>query len=222
MNDAASADLVLASGSPRRRQLLTEAGFRFEIAQPRVAESSSPLLSLAELTTCNATRKGLEVARVRADAVVLAADTLVAFEGRSIGKPADWSEAIRILEQLQGRTHQVCTSVFICSHRGENAASFAVISHVQFHPLSREQIESYLARIQPLDKAGAYAAQGDGSEIIREIRGSFTNVVGLPMEETTHALRAFNVPPSAGAEAHGRVRQQISSLFPSGSSQKKA
>lgn len=213
------ARLLLASSSPRRRELLSEAGIPFGVASPEVAESESTALSIRELTTLNATRKGLAMARREPDAVVLAADTLVALDGRVIGKPIDMDDALAILRQLSGREHQVCTSVYICRAATRDMASFHVISHVQFRALDDDGIHAYLAKINPLDKAGAYAAQGYGRDIIQRIRGSYTNVVGLPIDETLAALRRFGVEPTQPA---GASRKQISSLLPSGSSQKNA
>ncbi|MFL6527595.1 MAG: Maf family protein [Chthoniobacterales bacterium] len=191
----ASEKLVLASASPRRRELLMEAGFTFEIARPQGAESESTELSMRELTTLNATRKAFEIAREFADAVVLAADTLVSLEGNVISKPVDFADAISIIQRLRGRTHQVCTTVFICASAAAKTTSFFVVSHVTFRRLDDAAIVRYLEKINPLDKAGAYAAQGNGAEIIESIRGSYTNIVGLPMEETIRALRDFNVEP---------------------------
>lgn len=189
--------LVLASGSPRRRDLLSSVGIRFEILLPEVEENASRVFTIRELTTWNATRKALHVAQQRLDAVVLGADTLVALDGKIIGKPADMAEATAIIRRLSGRAHEVCTAVFICSAGGSRATSFHVFSHVKFRELSEQEIAAYLATINPLDKAGAYAAQGHGAEIIEEIRGSYTNVVGLPMNETLRALRAFGIEPAA-------------------------
>lgn len=189
--------LVLASGSPRRRELLSSAGIRFAIVAPDVEENASRALTIRELTTWNATRKALDVARKRPDAVVLGADTLVALDGKIIGKPVDMAEATAIIRRLRGRVHEVCTAVFICSAGGNRAASFHVFSRVKFRELNEREITNYLAKINPLDKAGAYAAQGHGAEIIQEIRGSYTNVVGLPMKETLRALSAFGIEPAA-------------------------
>ena len=129
-----------------------------------------------------------------------------------------------MLRRLAGRQHQVCTAVFLCAVRPRQALSFHVISHVRFRELSELQIRAYIEKVNPLDKAGAYAAQGHGAEIIAQIRGSYTNVVGLPMEETMRALRALRITPAKRTRARqsGGVRQQISSLLPSGSSKKNA
>ena len=186
---------MLASNSPRRRELLLKAGFDFEILAPKVAERFDVDLTLRELTAFNAMRKAMATARLRPSNVVLAADTLVTIDGHVLGKPKDRNEAVAMLQRLSGRAHEVWTSVFI-SHLAEaKSTSFHDISRVRFRRLSRDGIDNYLARVNPLDKAGAYAAQGFGSEIIEKIDGSFTNVVGLPMEKTIAALAEFDVAP---------------------------
>lgn len=187
--------LLLASNSPRRRELLLEARFDFEIFAPRAAERFDVNLTLRELTALNAMGKAMATARLRPKDVVLAADTLVAVDDRVLGKPKDKNEAVSMLQRLSGRAHEVCTSVFICHLAEAKSTSFHEISRVQFCRLSRDRIDNYLARVNPLDKAGAYAAQGFGSEIIKKIDGSYTNVVGLPMERTIAALADFNVVP---------------------------
>jgi len=186
---------VLASSSPRRAALLSNAGFEFEIAAPRIAERFDAAVTLRELTLWNALRKGMSVAQTRPDAVVLAADTLVALENETIGKPADLKEAARMLRRLSGRTHEVCSAVLIYHQTSRRSAVFHDISRVRFHRLNRAMIDKYVAKVDPLDKAGAYAAQGSGAEIIAKINGSFTNVVGLPMEKTIDALAKFGVRP---------------------------
>jgi len=187
--------LLLASNSPRRHELLLEAGFEFETWAPEVAESFDAHLTLRELTALNATRKGLAAARAHPKKIVLAADTLVTIDGQALGKPNDAGEAVAMLERLSGRAHEVCTSVFICHLARARSTSFSEISRVCFLRLARNEIERYLAKVDPLDKAGAYAAQGFGSEIIDNIDGSFTNVVGLPMEKTVPALAEFGIRP---------------------------
>jgi septum formation protein len=186
---------VLASGSPRRAALLSEGGFEFEIASPRVVEKFDAALTLRELTLWNAIRKGMAIAQMRPDAVVLAADTLVALENQIIGKPADLSEAAQMLQRLSGRTHEVCSAVAIYQQTSGRSDVFREVSRVHFHRVSNAAIEDYLDKVGPLDKAGAYAAQGGGAEIIAKIEGSFTNVVGLPMEKTIVALAKFGIRP---------------------------
>jgi len=177
--------------------LLSEGGFEFETASPRVAEKFSATLTLRELTLWNAIRKAMSIAQTRPDAVVVGADTLVALEHQIIGKPADLGEAARMLERLSGRTHEVCSAVAIYQQAAGRSAVFHETSRVRFHRLSNATIENYLAKVGPLDKAGAYAAQGTGAEIIAKIQGSFTNVVGLPMEKTVAELAKFNIRPKA-------------------------
>jgi len=192
--------LLLASASPRRRQLLADAGFEFEVVTPTVDEVSSATFTLREATTWNALRKGLTAARAHPDEVVLAADTLVELGGRVIGKPADRAEAVRLLRLLSGQTHVVASSVFIAHLRGGKSENFTVLSRVVFKKLNDRVIKEYLDRIDPLDKAGAYAAQGEGGDVIARIMGSRSNVIGLPMEKTGAALARFGIgraPPNA-------------------------
>jgi septum formation protein len=185
--------LVLASCSPRRAALLAEAGFEFETASPRDAEEFDLDLTLRELTMWNAIRKGVPVARAYPDKIVLAADTLVAVDYEIIGKPADLEHAAQILRRLSGRTHEVCSAVFIYRFSTGRSATFHEVSRVRFRRLSNVNIQNYFAKVNPLDKAGAYAAQGRGAEIIAKIEGSYTNVVGLPMEKTLAALAQFGI-----------------------------
>ncbi len=201
--------LILASGSPRRRELLEDAGYIFEVVSPAVVEASNNWLTLREITVLNATRKAAAVARTYCDATILAADTLVAIRGEIIGKPDNVAHAAEILRQLSGRAHEVCSAVSIWS-AGWWRASFHVVSRVQFRALSAQQIADYIAKVNPLDKAGAYAAQGYGAEIIERIEGSYTNVVGLPMEETMRTLAALAIYPkgnqSVAATSVSRAR----------------
>jgi septum formation protein len=187
--------LLLASNSPRRREVLAHAGFTFEAIAPKVAERFDANLTLRELALCNALRKGLWAAHKHPRDVVLAADTLVALDGEIIGKPRDLVDARKILARLSGRVHQVCSAVSIFHLARARSTAFAEISRVRFHRLNRRKIDNYFSKVNPLDKAGAYAAQGHGGEIIAEIKGSFSNVVGLPMEKTAAALEHFGIRP---------------------------
>ena len=186
---------VLASSSPRRAALLSDAGFKFEIAPPRLAEKFDAALTIRELAQWNAIRKGMSVAQTRPDAVVLAADTHVALENEVICKPVDLDEATQMLRRLSGRTHEVCSAALIYHQTSGRSAVFHDISRVRFRRLNSVTIKNYVAKVDPLDKAGAYAAQGSGAEIIAKIEGSFTNVVGLPMEKTIAALAKFGIRP---------------------------
>ena len=184
---------ILASGSPRRRQLLSEAGYEFEVLSPLVDEVAHGWLTIRELTIWNAARKAARVSEMLPDAVVLAADTLVTIDGEVLGKPIDLEDAVRILRRLSGRAHEVWTAVRINHATRGRSQSFHEMSRVHFRELDDRAIRDYLAKIDPLDKAGAYAAQGHGTEIIERIDGSYSNVVGLPMEATTRELRAFGI-----------------------------
>jgi septum formation protein len=184
---------VLASGSPRRRELLSDAGYKFEVVAAPVDEVSHEWLTIRELTIWNAACKAAPASKMFPDAVVLAADTLVAIDGQVIGKPVDFDDAVAILRRLSGRVHEVWTAVRIDG--AGRSQSFHEMSRVHFRELDDRAIRNYLGKINPLDKAGAYAAQGDGKDIIEKIEGSYSNVVGLPMEKTARALRAFGVRP---------------------------
>jgi septum formation protein len=194
-----AAPFILASNSPRRRALLAEADYEFEVIVPAIRELALSHLSLRELTIANATRKAMAVARIHPGRVVLAADTLVAMEGEIIGKPRDLNHARMILRRLSGRTHDVCTAVCIVSPGGR--VSFAEISQVRFRKLTESAITKYFKVVNPIDKAGAYAAQGAGGSIIAAVKGSVTNVIGLPMERTKQALAQFDIRPPQGVSA---------------------
>jgi septum formation protein len=188
--------LLLASNSPRRRELLAAAGFEFTTAEPQVVEKFDVDLTARELTTLNALRKGMSVAQAHPAKVILAADTLVALDNEIVGKPANLDEAVDILRRLSGRMHEVYSAVFIWDSIRKRSTTFCEISHVHFRRLSESAIRAYIDKVNPLDKAGAYAAQGRGREIIQRIEGSYTNVVGLPMEKTVAALAEFRIHPN--------------------------
>ena len=141
----------------------------------------------------NAYRKARAVAKKFPDALVLGADTLVYLdrETRLFGKPADSTEAFRMLEQLQGRTHAVITGVCLMHLREHRQRVFAEWTDVRFHPLTHEQIRKYLALVNPSDKAGAYAIQEHGELVVAEVSGSYSNVVGLPVERVREELQVW-------------------------------
>jgi nucleoside triphosphate pyrophosphatase len=188
-----AAPFILASDSPRRRELLADAGYEFDVVSPAITELETAELSLLELTIANATRKGVAVATTHPDRVVLAADTLVAIEGEIIGKPGDVNHARKILRRLSGRTHQVCTGVFVVGPR--QRITLTETSHVVFRKLNESAITEYFKVVNPVDKAGAYAAQGPGRSIIATIKGSVSNVIGLPMERTIEVLAQLGIRP---------------------------
>jgi septum formation protein len=186
--------LVLASASPRRVDLLRDAGFIFEIIPPEVDEAHDAALTPAQLTLENARRKALAVSRIRPEALVIGADTLVYVDGDPLAKPTDLEEALHMVRRLSDRTHEVCTGVvFACD--GAVAEALHVITHVTFKPLTDELIRSYHSQVNPLDKAGAYGIQGCTEMILDHMIGSFTNVVGLPVEEVSAVLRKLLYRP---------------------------
>ena len=196
LNDAATTPrLVLASASPRRRDLLHRAGFAFALAgSPAADEIESNQLSASELSLLNALRKARAAAQLRGHSsseIILGADTVVALDGRIFGKPRDRRAARAMLQRLQGRTHSVLTGVALI--RGRACELFAVSTDVTFRALDAPAIDAYLALIDPLDKAGGYAAQEQGDRIIAAVAGSWTNVMGLPMEAVTNALARHGI-----------------------------
>jgi septum formation protein len=175
--------LILASASPRRAELLRQLNANFRVVPSDTEEVFDGHLSPQELCQLNAHRKARAVAKKIPDALVLGADTLVFLDGEIMGKPRNLDEAKEMLAKLQGRTHQVVTGVSLIHLRAHRERIFAASTDVTFRPLDAEQISSYLLKINPLDKAGAYAIQEHGDLIVSEIYGSFSNVVGLPMEQ---------------------------------------
>jgi len=180
--------LILASASPRRSELLGQLAVRFRVLPGTVAEVAHDHLSPWEICQLNAHRKARAAAKQIPDALVLGADTLVFLDTEILGKPADPTGARNMLQRLQGRTHQVVTGVSLIHLRAHRERIFAVSTDVTFRPLSGAQIADYLARINPLDKAGGYAIQEHGELIVSEISGSFSNVVGLPLERLAEEL----------------------------------
>lgn len=169
--------------------LLREAGIRFEVVVPDVTEAHDASLSCEALTQANARLKSLAGLALRPDALVIGSDTLVYLENEPLGKPANLEEARATLRRLSGKTHQVCTGVSLASVDG--VRDFAEITEVEFLPLTENVIKDYLLKVHVLDKAGSYAAQEHGELIIRAIRGSWSNVVGLPMERLSRELAAI-------------------------------
>jgi septum formation protein len=183
--------IILASGSPRRRELLGGMGVRFEVVTADVSEhdaKSAPHLSPVDLARENARRKAKAVAALRPGRWVLGADTVVVLEKRVMGKPASLDQARDFLAALSGQMHEVITACALISPDGE-AEIFHEISRVMFQVLSGEAIERYLAEVNVLDKAGGYALQERGEWIVERVEGSRTNVIGLPTEALERVLK---------------------------------
>ena len=184
--------LILASASPRRAELLKLLRVKFRIIPSDATEVAHEHLTPLEICQFNAHRKARAVAKKIPDALVIGADTLVFLDNKILGKPRNRADARRMLARLQGRTHQVVTGVSLIQLRTHRERVFAISTDVLFHPLDAGQIRDYLSRINPLDKAGAYAIQESGEKIISEISGSYSNVVGLPVERLREELSAWN------------------------------
>ena len=189
--------LILGSQSPRRVDLMREAGFVYEVIPAEVEEAMDVSLSPPALTCANASLKAQHVSALYPDGLVIGADTLVYLDEQPLGKPADLDEAHRMVTSLAGRTHQVCTGVaLVCQDSGVDE-QFHVITNVTFKPLSEAEIRVYLTKIHPLDKAGGYAAQEHGDLILEAVLGSWSNVVGLPMDELAAQLAKHGVYPAS-------------------------
>ena len=182
--------LILASQSPRRKELLNLIGLNFEVDVPSAFQEFTPaqISSPQELVLENAKGKVEEVKSRHPNSLILGVDTVVALGGEVLGKPANVQEAIEMLSKLQGKSHTVWTGVQVLDTQTQKLVSFEDSTEVDFLPMTLEQIKTYVASGEPMDKAGAYAIQGLGSVYIRGIRGDFFNVVGLPIWHVHSAL----------------------------------
>jgi septum formation protein len=190
---AGSGSLVLASGSPRRVEILNALRIPFEIDVPGVDETVLPGESGEAAVSRLAAAKAAEVAARRPGHAILAADTLVLLDGNVLGKPGDPEDAVRMLALLAGREHRVVTAVRLRVGR-DPGLEVVEESRVRMSPMTREEIGWYVATGEPLDKAGAYAVQGLGARFIDAISGSFTNVMGLPARGVYRLLREARDP----------------------------
>ena len=186
--------LILASSSPRRQALLREAGFEFELAAPELDEASQP----GETPEAQARRLALLKAhciaeRARRDSCVLAADTLVVLDGCVLGKPRNELEAAQMLLRLAGRCHRVLTGYALVVTGTELCEVGVEESRVKMRPVGPEEAQAYAASGEPLDKAGAYAVQGEGGRFVESIAGSRSNVIGLPLEAVVPRLEKLAV-----------------------------
>lgn len=183
--------LLLASQSPRRRQLLEAAGFAFRTISPSVNEAFPNKGEADRISLENAVLKARSLeAQARDGEIVLGSDTLVVLDDHAIGKPKDRDDAMRILGRLSGKTHTVVSGLHLRSSKwGERSA--VAKSRVTFRPITSKEIESYTLLKEPYDKAGAYAVQGVSGLFIKSIEGSFSNVMGLPLELLLEELAAL-------------------------------
>ncbi len=187
-------ELILASASPRRRELLQKSGYTDFRIEPSFAEELQANDSnVHALALENAVRKAEETASRFPDALVIGADTLIEFENEAIGKPRDTAHAVQTLLRFAGKTHLVTTGVSLCCKSENLLTRFAVSSEVDFKAFDRNTAEEYVRLVPVLDKAGAYAIQEHGEMIIAGIRGSRDNIIGLPTERLKDALDACRI-----------------------------
>jgi nucleoside triphosphate pyrophosphatase len=180
--------IILASKSPRRRYLLTQAGITFSVVPSRIDESSVPISLPEQYVRDLAEAKANDVARIFPDKWIIGADTIVLIDNMILGKPKSRDDARNMLKRLSGETHQVFTGFAISCTARERLFSETVVTDVLFKELSDDEIEWYVHTKEPFDKAGAYAIQGLGTFLVKRINGSYTNVVGLPVCEVIEFL----------------------------------
>ncbi|MBE6819986.1 MAG: septum formation inhibitor Maf [Ruminococcaceae bacterium] len=171
--------IILASASPRRKELLETAGAEFEIVVAAVDETVPEGTKPENAAVMTAERKAAAVAENHKDSIVIGADTIVVAEGKILGKPADKADACRMLSMLSGVEHKVITGV--CLACGDKKTTFAQVSKVKFYDLTADEINAYVETGEPMDKAGAYGIQGKGCVLVEKIEGDYFNIVGLPV-----------------------------------------
>lgn len=183
--------LILASASPRRKELLTLAGYTFEVCVRPVDESVPEGTKPETAVEMTARKKALAVAREYPEAVVTGADTVVVCDGKILGKPSDRDEAVEMLKMLSGREHLVMTGVCIVCDGKEEVSH--TVSRVKFYELEDEEISAYVETGEPMDKAGAYGIQGKGCVLVERIEGDYFNIVGLPVASLNRRLKKLGV-----------------------------
>jgi len=180
--------LILASASPRRRELLSRLGVAFEVIPPEVTEFEEPTADPRMMVLHNAALKADWVASRRPESLILGADTTVFIDGAALNKPKDLHDSRRMLRLLSGRTHTVFTGIAVRRAADRLERDTGITSEVTFKALNDTDIDIYIDKVQTLDKAGAYSVQDHTDLIIAGYKGSFTNIMGLPLEETKQIL----------------------------------
>ncbi|MBQ9083186.1 MAG: septum formation protein Maf [Clostridia bacterium] len=193
-NHPARRPIILASASPRRQMLLEGAGVAFTVCVSDAAEVTDPIWTPKRMVRELARRKAAAVAATHPGAFVIGADTLVSLDGEVLGKPQNHIDAVRMLHMLSGRTHQVQTGVCVVLPNGHKL-TFSEVSEVTFRALTHDEIVAYVATGEPLDKAGAYAIQGEGRALIRAFHGDYANIVGLPVDRLLMILQMLGAVP---------------------------
>ena len=185
--------IILASASPRRKEILSRTGLRFRVEESGYDEDLKSAMRPRDLALFLSRQKARSVADRRRNAIIIAADTFIVFRRKVLGKPHTDAEAMRMLTELNGRVHTVITGYTVMdADTGKEISRYAE-TKVYFRQLTREEIESYVDSGEPLDKAGGYAIQGLGAALVRKIEGDFYNVVGLPLNMLVESLKKFGV-----------------------------
>lgn len=185
--------IILASASPRRREILSLTGLKFRVDPGDYEEDMDSGQEPHKLAKSLSLEKARSVAGKHRDALIIAADTFIVFRGRLLGKPHTAAEARRMLRQLNGREHSVITGFTLMDTESGKKLSRSVETRVWFRKLGLQELEAYIKSKEPLDKAGAYAIQGLGAAIVKKIEGDFFNVVGLPLSALVEGLKKFGV-----------------------------
>lgn len=186
--------IILASASPRRRELLKSLGIPFKVVPSNFEELGLDGEVPARAAKRLAKAKALAVARRFPEAVVLAADTIVLLGKEVMGKPKSLAEAERMLKKLSGRTHRVITGFCLLNTEDNRVIKRAVTTKVKMKRITAAELKGYLSSGEPFDKAGAYAVQGVGAFLIESVQGSYSNVVGLPLAEVSEAFKELGIP----------------------------
>lgn len=197
--------LILASSSPRRKEILSFLGLPFEVISPGIHEIFRANRSPADEAVYWAVEKARTVSALHPDAIVIGSDTVIDLGGQAIGKPAGREDAVRILSHLVGRTHTVVTAVAVVPPEG-NERILVEGTKVRMRPASKETLLQYAATGEPMDKAGAYSLQGEGRELIESIEGDYLSAVGLPLRAVAKLLRGSGFRPVADVESIYRQR----------------
>lgn len=185
------ANIVLASGSPRRQELLQRIGITdFTVRVPEADESYDPSMTPEDIV-CHISRKKSMALNSTPDEIVITADTMVFLDDKRLGKPAGEEDALRMLTALQGRHHTVCTGVTV--RQGEHMLTRAASTHVYFRSATQQELRAYIRGGEPMDKAGSYGVQGQGALLVERIDGDFFNVMGLPVLLLSRMLQQFGI-----------------------------
>ncbi len=187
-------NIILASASPRRKEILDNTKLKFSIVQSNVDEKVLINENPIQLVMRLALEKGLDVANKYKDSLIISADTIVVEGGKILGKPVNEADAKNMLKRLSGKTHQVITGISLIHFESNNKIIDYVVSNVRFKELSESEIEDYISTKESLDKAGSYGIQGYGALLVEEIQGDYFNIVGLPISRVSDLLKKhFNI-----------------------------